>query len=119
MSGTFTVLLSKAEGRRETDLPQIVLNWSCYIDTKGLDNCEVSSAINIFLATTIGAGHVKKMHHGKRMPKVLFDAKMAKVLKKTEDNFNENVFKNFSEAEGGQVSLAAVSFSRFHENAEA
>ena len=53
------------------------------------------------------------------MPRVLFGAKMAKSLKKKEDNFNENIFKTFWEAEGGQVSLATVSFSRFHENVEA
>ena len=53
------------------------------------------------------------------MPRVLFGAKMAKALKKKEDNFNKSIFKTFWEAEGGEVSLATVSSSRFHENVEA
>ena len=65
------------------------------MDTKGLGNQDVSSAINKFLATTIGSGHVKKVHGGKRLPRVLFGAKMAKPLKKTEGKFNENTFKDF------------------------
>ena len=53
------------------------------------------------------------------IPRVLFGAKMAKSLKKKDDNFNENIFKNFWEAEGRQVSLATATSSRFHENVEA
>ena len=109
----------KAEDRRKTDSLQIVLNWVRYVDTKGLGNWDVSSAINDFLATAIGSGYVKKVHCGKSLPRVLFGAKMAKSLKKTEGKFNENIFKDFWEANGGQVSLATVSSSRFHKNVEA
>ena len=109
-----TVLGFKAEDRRETNSPQIALNWGQYVDTKGLGNRDVSSAINRFLTTTIGSGHVIKVHRGKRLLRVLFGTNMAKSLKNTETKFNENIFKDFWEAEGRQVSLATVSSSRFH-----
>ena len=35
------------------------------------------------------------------------------------DYFNENIFKTFWKAEGGQVSLSKISSSRFHENFKA
>ena len=89
------------------------------MDTKGLGNRDVSSAINGFLATTIGSGHVEKVHRGKRLPRVLIGAKEAKSLKMMEGKFNDISFKDFWEAEGGQVSLVTVSSSRFHENVEA
>ena len=62
---------------------------------------------------------MKKVHCGKMMPRALFVTKMAKSLKKKKDNFIENIFKTFWETEGGQVSLATVISSRFHENVEA
>ena len=35
------------------------------------------------------------------------------------DYFNENVFKTFGEAKGGQVCLSRISSSQFHEHVEA
>ena len=87
------------------------------MDTKGLGNRDVSSAINGFLETAIESVHVKKVHRGKRLPIVMIGTKMAKSLKNMEAKFNENTFKDFWEADGGQVVLATVSSSRFHENA--
>ena len=52
----------KVENIRDSDAPQIALNWSWYVDTKGTENWVVSSAINFFLETTIGARHLKKVH---------------------------------------------------------
>ena len=111
--------LFKAEDRREMDSPQIALNWGRYVDTKGLGNRDMSSAIHGFLATTIGSGHVKKDHRGKRLPRVLIGAKKAKSLKMMEEKFNEITFKDFWEVEGGQVSLTTVSSYRFYKNVEA
>ena len=95
------MLFLKLEDQRETNSPQIALNWSGYVDTKGLGNRDASSAINAFLATTIGAGYVKKVYRGKRLPRVLLGAKTASALRKT-DYFHD-FFKTFWEAEGGQV----------------
>ena len=72
------------------------------MDTNGMGNRDVSRAINGFLATTIRAGHLKKVHRGRRIPRVLIGDKKAKEIKKRVDYFNENIFKNFWEAEGGQ-----------------
>ena len=89
------MLFFKVENRRNSDAPQIALNWSRYVDTKGTENRDGSSAINGFLVTTIGAGHLKKFHRGKRLPRVLIGVKKAKEIKKKMDYFNENIFKNF------------------------
>ena len=61
------------------DTPQIALSWSWYVDTKGLGNRDLSSAINGFLETTIGSGHVKKIHRGKRIPRVLIVGDKGKI----------------------------------------
>ena len=45
---------------------------------KGLGDRDASSAINEFLGITLGSGHVKKVHQGKRMPRVLMWATKAK-----------------------------------------
>ena len=98
------------------DTPQIVLNWSWYVDTKGIGNRDVRSAINGVLATTIGSGHVKRVYVGKRIPRVLIGATKAKSQRIMEAKFNEISFKVFWEAEGGQVLLATVSSVDFHTN---
>ena len=107
------------ENKRDSDAPQITLNWSQYVDTKGTGNRDVSSTINTFLITTIGAGHLKKAHHGRSLPRVLYGAKKVKAIKKTMDYFNENVFKTFWEAKREQAFLSTINLSRFHEHVEA
>ena len=72
-----------------------------------------------FLGTTIGSGHVKKVHSGKRMPRVLIGATKEKSQRMMEAKFNEISFKEFWEAEGGQVSLETVRSVNFHKNVEA
>ena len=51
------------------------------MNTKGTGNRDVSSAINGFLATTIGAGYFKRVHRGRRIPRVLIGTKKAKQIK--------------------------------------
>ena len=101
------------------DTPQLALNWSRYVSTKGLGNRDMSSAINGVLATTIGSVHVKKLYREKRIPTVLIGATKAKSQRIMEAKFNEISFKEFWEAEGGQVSLETVRSVDFHTNVEA
>ena len=89
------------------------------MDTKGIRNRDVSSAINGFLATTIWVGHIKKVHHGKMLPKVFIGPKKAKETRKKMDYFNEHIFKTFWEVKGGQLYLSSISSSRFHKKFEA
>ena len=101
------------------DSPQIALNWGRCVDTKGLGDRNVSSAINGFFGNHYKSGHVEKVHSGKRMPRVLIGATKAKSQRMMESKFNEIRFKEFWEAEGDQVSLVTVSSSAFHTNIEA
>ena len=48
------------------------------MDIKGVGNRDISNAINGFLETTIGEGHLKKVHRGGRLPRVLIGAKKDK-----------------------------------------
>ena len=68
----------KVDNRRDSDMPQIVLNWSRHMDIKGIEYRDVSSAINRFLTTTIGAGHLKKVHRDRRLSRVLIGTKETK-----------------------------------------
>ena len=98
---------------RKIDLP-----WNWYVDTTKLGNREVSSAINDFLTTTIGSGHVKKIYR-RKIPTVLVGAKVAKSLRASGAKFNEATFKEFWEADGGQVCLSTVRNIDFHNHVEA
>ena len=85
----------KMENRRDSDAPQIALKWSRYVDTTRTGNRDISSAMNGFVATTIGTRRLKKIHRGRRLPRFLIGTKKAKEIKKKIDYFNENIFKNF------------------------
>ena len=71
------------------------------------------------MAIAIGAGHLKKVYRGRRLPRVFIGAKKTKEIKKKMNDLNENIFKTFWEAKGGQVCLSTISSSQFHENVEA